>query len=102
MLNKHFTSSALAAAVGVACGLSAVTVQAQMLEEVIVTATKRAVGMQDVPIALAVMEGDKIAEQGIGSLTDVAVFMPNVHIAEASAGDSLFIRGIGSGINYAF
>ena len=31
-----------------------VPVQAQMLEEVIVTATKREVGMQDVPIALAV------------------------------------------------
>lgn len=58
--------------------------------------------MQDVPIALSVMNGDKIMEQGIGSLTDLAVFMPNVHIAEASAGDQLFIRGIGSGVNYGF
>lgn len=79
-----------------------VPVQAQMLEEVIVTATKREVGMQDVPIALAVMDGNKISEQGIRSLTDVAIFMPNVHVAEASAGDQLFIRGVGSGINYAF
>ncbi len=76
--------------------------QGLMLEEVIVTATKRAVGMQDVPIALSVMGGEKIAEQGIGSLEDMAIFMPNVHIAEGGAGDQLFIRGVGSGINYGF
>jgi outer membrane receptor protein involved in Fe transport len=80
----------------------AIPAQSQMLEEVMVTATKREVGMQDVPISLAVMEGDKISEQGITSLTDVAVFMPNVHVAEASAGDQLFIRGVGSGVNYGF
>ena len=91
----------LSTAVAIAVGIAA-PVNAQMLEEVVVTATKRAVGMQDVPIALSVMGGEKIMEQGIGSLTDLAVFMPNVHIAEASAGDQLFIRGIGSGVNYGF
>jgi len=100
MSHQHFKHTAMAAAV--ACGLGIAPVQAQMLEEVIVTATKRAVGMQDVPIALAVMEGEKMSEQGVRSLADVAIFMPNVHIAEASAGDSLFIRGIGSGVNYGF
>lgn len=92
----------LAAAIVMATGLAAIPSSAQMLEEVVVTATKREVGMQDVPIALSVMSGEKIMEQGIGSLTDLAVFMPNVHIAEASAGDQLFIRGIGSGVNYGF
>ena len=28
--------------------------------------------------------------------------MPNVHVAEASGGTNLFIRGIGSGVNYGF
>ncbi|MFT5482969.1 MAG: iron complex outermembrane receptor protein [Halieaceae bacterium] len=91
-----FVLSAMALAV------ASSTAHSQMLEEVIVTATKRAVGMQDVPIALSVMGSDKIAEQGITNLADIAVFMPNVHIAEATAGDQLFIRGIGSGINYGF
>jgi iron complex outermembrane receptor protein len=98
MFKKH----PLASAIALSAGLVALPVQSQMLEEVVVTATKRAVGMQDVPIALSVMSGEKIAEQGIGSLTDLAVFMPNVHVAEASAGDQLFIRGIGSGVNYGF
>ena len=76
--------------------------QSLMLEEVIVTATKRAVGMQDVPIALSVVSGEKISEQGISSLEDLAIFMPNVHIAEAGGGDQIFIRGVGSGVNYGF
>ena len=92
----------LALSIGLIGGLIAMPGQAQMLEEVIVTATKRAVGMQDVPIALSVMNGEKIAEAGIGSLEDLAVFMPNVHIAEGSSSDSIFIRGIGSGINFGF
>jgi outer membrane receptor protein involved in Fe transport len=91
-----------AIAIAVAGGLAAMPLQAQMLEEVIVTATKRAVGMQDVPIALSVMSGEKIAEAGITNLEDMAVFMPNVHIAEGSSSDSIFIRGIGSGINFGF
>ncbi len=101
MSNLHRTR--IAAALPLCFTLAwGVPVQAQMLEEVIVTATKREEGLQDVPIALAVMDGNKISEQGIRSLTDVAIFMPNVHVAEASAGDQLFIRGVGSGVNYAF
>ena len=33
---------------------------------------------------------------------DVALYMPNVHVNQASAGDQLFIRGVGSGVNYGF
>ena len=57
---KTYKKSALAAAIAVASGLTAIPSQAQMLEEVVVTATKREVGMQDVPIALSVMGGEKI------------------------------------------
>jgi iron complex outermembrane receptor protein len=95
--NPNFAVTALALAV------AATTATAQpMLEEVLVTATKREAGLQDVPIALTVMGGEKISEQGIESLEDLAIFMPNVHIAEGGGGDQLFIRGIGSGINYGF
>jgi len=89
---------------GMALAMSAaLEVAAQpMLEEVIVTATKRAESMQDVPIAISMMSGEKISEQNIQSLDDLAIFMPNVHIAEGGAGDQLFIRGVGSGINYGF
>lgn len=85
-----------------ATSLTATPLYAQMLEEVMVTATKREAGLQDVPIAITVMDRKKIMQQGIRSLSDVTVFMPNVHVAEASAGDQLFIRGVGSGVNYGF
>lgn len=75
---------------------------APMLEEVVVTATKRAVGMQDVPIALSVMSGERMDEYGVESLKDIANFMPNVHINQAGGGDQIFIRGVGSGVNYGF
>ena len=39
---------------------------------------------------------------GVESLSDIANFMPNVHINEAGGGDQIFIRGIGSGVNYGF
>ena len=96
--NNTFTLLAMAAAVSAAVEVAA----APMLEEVIVTATKREAGLQNVPIALSVMGGEKIDEQNIGSLEDLAIFMPNVTIVEGGAGDQLFIRGVGSGINYGF
>ncbi|GAB5452795.1 MAG: TonB-dependent receptor [Halioglobus sp.] len=91
-----FASTLMAAAVATSAAAQ------PMLEEVVVTATKREAGLQDVPIALSVMGSEKIEEQGIGSLEELAIFMPNVHIAEAGGGDQLFIRGVGSGVNYGF
>ncbi len=76
--------------------------QSLLLEEIVVTATKRAEGLQDVPISMSVMSGQKIEQQGISELEDLAIFMPNVHVAEGGTGTQLFIRGIGSGINFGF
>ena len=67
-----------------------------------VTATKRTEGLQEVPIAISVMGGEEISQKGLTKMEDLAAYMPNVHVAEASAGTQLFIRGIGSGLNYGF
>ena len=72
------------------------------LEEIIVTATKRAEGLQEVPIAISVMSGQEINAKGLTKMEDLSAYMPNVHVAEASGGTNLFIRGIGSGVNYGF
>ncbi len=96
---KTLNTAALCALVAHAGGAPA---QDLVLEEILVTATKRAVGMQDVPIALSVVSGEQIYERGMGTLEDLAVYIPNVLIAESIGGDQLFIRGIGSGENYGF
>ena len=95
---KHQIATAVAAA-GIL--LNAPT-HAQMLEEVVVTATKRVEGLQDVPIALSVMSGDSIDELGMQSLADVSAYLPNVTISQGVTVDNLFIRGVGSGINFGF
>lgn len=102
MNTPEFKKSALAITVAIASGMTSATSQAQMLEEVVVTATKRAVGMQDVPIALSVVDGNKMLEQGWMDLEDVTTFLPNVQVTEAFATDALYIRGIGSGTNFGF
>ena len=73
-----------------------------VLDEIIVTATKRSVALQDVPIALSVVTGDKIEALGLAELEDVALYMPNVHIAEGAITPLLFVRGVGSGMNPGF
>jgi iron complex outermembrane receptor protein len=73
-----------------------------VLDEIIVTATKRPVGLQDVPIALSVVAGDKIEALGMANLEDLALYVPNLHIGEGAVTSLLFMRGVGSGMNPGF
>ena len=73
-----------------------------VLDEIIVTATKRPVEMQDAPISLSVVTDDKIEAMGMAELADLALYVPNVHIAEGAITPLLFIRGVGSGMNPGF
>ena len=94
----------LASALALAIYGSGALAQGLVLEEVIVTATKRTESMQDVPVAVTSVSGEKIAEAGIQGLTDLAEYIPNVSI-NFSAGDSpgqIIIRGVGSGNNAGF
>ena len=100
---KKLTLSLYTAAATLAMAVSAPALsQGLTLEEIIVTATKRAVGLQEVPIAISVMSGQEMSAKGLTKMEDLSMYMPNVHVAEASAGTQLFIRGIGSGVNYGF
>ncbi len=69
---------------------------AQTLEEVVVTATKRAESMQDVPISMLAMSGESIREMGITKAEDFTADMPAISINQSPVGNTLFIRGIGT------
>lgn len=77
------------------------------LEEIIVTAQKRAENAQDVPIAITALSAAALEEKGVTNVTQVSDFTPNVQIDRASpfAGSSTivsaFIRGIGQN-DFAF
>jgi len=83
--------------------LAAPSVGVAALEEITVTAQKREESLQDVPIAIVAVSGKTIKENGIARFEDLAPSIPNFTYSEAVSGsDNMFIRGIGSGINFGF
>ncbi len=75
--------------------------ETQTLEEITVTAQKRAQNVQDVPIAISAFTGDTLQEKSIGDIGALTRFAPNVNLDTGSpfSGDtsvlSASIRGIG-------
>ena len=54
------------------------------MEEVIVTATKRAESKQDVPIAISVIGAQEIANSGSNDLKDMVSLIPNMIFADGN------------------
>lgn len=102
----NFPRKPLALAVGIAAAQLlnpiAVAAQALILEEVTVTAQKREQGLQDVPVAVTAVSGEKINDIGITDLEEVTLYTPNVNINRGQAQPNIFIRGVGSGTNSGF
>lgn len=94
-----FRRSAIATAI-VLC--SSYSVAAPVLEEVIVTATIRAESLQDVPVSVNAVSGEKMMEAGISKVEDLQAYVPNLTMSETGIGTNIYIRGIGSGINPGF
>ena len=69
-------------------------VNAQVLEEVIVTARKRAEVMQDVPVSVTAFTGNQLRNAGITNLKELGYQTPGVQIDQSSAAQ-IWIRGIG-------
>ena len=97
--NNRLTITALALAIAPS---SQVLAQQLMLEEVVVTAQKREQSLQDVPIAVAAMSGEKIDDTGITNLEELTLYIPNVNINQGQSTPNIFIRGVGSGTNPGF
>ncbi|MEP0200688.1 MAG: TonB-dependent receptor [Halioglobus sp.] len=95
-----FRKAPLVAAVAFATATS--LSQAQQLEEVIVTAQKRAESLQDVPISVSAIQGEKIKDAGIPNMAALADYVPNLHIADAPVNTNIYMRGVGSGNNRGF
>lgn len=75
---------------------------APALEEVLVTATLRTESLQDVPVSVNAMAGEKMQEAGIDKIEDLQAYVPNLTMSETGIGTNIYIRGIGSGINPGF
>ena len=86
---------ALVAATGAAAqdGSAAAEVEP---DEIIVTAERRSTSVQDTPLALSVLDGDKLRQGGNQGLTELAQQVPSLSFAQSFGIAQIFIRGVGN------
>ena len=78
-----------------------ISVQAQAIEEIIVTARKREESLQETPISIQAFTADGLEKRGIDNISQIGNFTPNMTFDRAAAiGGSnssavVYIRGIG-------
>ena len=63
--------------------------------DIVVTAEKRAVSVQKVPIAITALTGESLAQNGVNDISKLAESVPNFDFGEAFGAAKLAIRGIG-------
>ena len=73
-----------------------------MLEEVIVTARKRAESLMDAPLSVTAVSGRNMDDQGITNLAQLSSQVPGLNLGVTAQTTSIYIRGVGSGINKGF
>ncbi|WP_162256483.1 TonB-dependent receptor [Sphingomonas sp. Root710] len=67
------------------------------IEEIVVTAQKRAQKLQDVPLAVAAFTGDTLKARGITNVGELTLTTPGLQIQPGGGGSTIpFLRGIGS------
>ena len=75
---------------------------AAQLEEIIVTAQKRAQSLQDVPISMTAIDGKRMEDAGITSFAELSGFVPNLGVSENAVNTIISMRGISVGANQSF
>ena len=84
----------LSAAVAAALAGSGAVHAQSAIEEITVTATKRAEPMSDIPVSIQAMTGDSINELGVDNFEEYVNYLPNVVWSGRGPGQAeLYIRG---------
>ena len=93
MKNSIFTLSVLLS--------MSIFLDAQDVEEVIVTATKTEKTLQEVPIAVSVVTADVIEKANVVDIFDLKSVVPSLDTRQyqSSVNTTFFIRGFGNGSN---
>ena len=96
---KRFSSLShcglMAIAAAIVC-VPTISVAQNVLEEIIVTATKREESLQDAPISVSAFTGGDLQRQGVADMQGLSDIVPNVTIGTEGARDATYIaiRGI--------
>jgi iron complex outermembrane receptor protein len=65
------------------------------LQEIVVTARKRAENLQETPVSITALTGEALTEKNFTSLADIAGSAPNLQFFGGTSSQQVFIRGVG-------
>ncbi|HEY3392996.1 MAG TPA: TonB-dependent receptor plug domain-containing protein, partial [Lacipirellulaceae bacterium] len=99
---SFFVKATLAASVALPSITMGADQAARTLEEVIVTAQRRAETLQDVPVSVAVVSGEKIEDLSLQNLDQLSAYVPGLVVREGGEQTTISIRGFGTGLNFGF
>lgn len=88
----------LAGMVGSLLTTSVMAAEEFALEEIVVTAQKRAENLQEVPIAITAMTADTLADMRIDTTQDLVTAVPSLNYAQSGARAQAYLRGVGNNI----
>lgn len=100
--------SALAVALGPWTALSQEVTEAEttvvedkeaVLGTVVVTATKRAASLQDIPVSVSAVSADVLKDRGLSNIEDLSTLVPNLNWGEHAGTTLITIRGVGSTVD---
>ncbi len=68
----------------------------RVVEEIIVTATRRSESLQEIPINISAVRGEDIERQGLGKLADISQWVAGIHVVDqgSRSGDQIIVRGL--------
>jgi iron complex outermembrane receptor protein len=96
MIARILFATTMLVSLGAGPALAAEADTRNSVAEVIVTALKREQKLQDVPISMEVVTGEKIADFGANDFKQAVKFAPNVSVESTAGNDVIYIRGFGS------
>ena len=69
---------------------------AMQTDEIVVTATRRAASVQDIPLNIAAVGGEQIEEQGLTELSELLPFVPGINVVDRGGrqGNPIIVRGL--------
>ena len=103
-VTPSFMARKIATVVSLAAAVTAGQAHAQTaLEEVIVTASKRAQTLQEIPVAVSVVSSEQIEQAQVLDIKDLQTLVPSLRVTQlqSSANTNFIIRGFGNGANNA-
>lgn len=97
MNQRHNAFRKLTLPIAVSTALVSTQASAQILEEVVVTATKREQSVMDVPLAITALSGDFVMQTNLNDVKDLIAYTPGVSgNSQDSYIDAVSVRGVRS------